>query len=60
MELTIKEPEQQKVMFRFDNDEPEQMAYIYKGGKFSLTIEHGSFKFEKDGKIFELYIEENK
>jgi hypothetical protein len=50
-------PEQKRVMFKFDDDEPEYINSIVKGGKFIIELQEGIISFEKDGKKFQIYIE---
>ncbi len=44
-------------MFKFDNDEPFQLAELESGADFHLAL-LSSIVFQKDGKRFELYIEQ--
>ena len=48
---------QRRVMFKFDDDEPMCVDSIFEGGEFTIKLKEGKIKFEKDGKMFELYIE---
>jgi hypothetical protein len=48
---------EQRVMFKFDEDEPMYLNSIYGEGEFILRLKEGKIKFEKDGKTFELYVE---
>jgi hypothetical protein len=50
-------PEQKRVMFKFDDDEPEHINSIVEGGKFIIELQEGIISFEKDGKKFQIYIE---
>jgi hypothetical protein len=55
--IIIPKEEQKKVMFKFDDNEPEQIGSIVGGDKFIIELKEGSINFEKDGKTFKLYIE---
>lgn len=48
-----------KVMFKFDNDEPQQIGTIEEGGEFTIKISSGSVGFAKGGKSFRIYIEKD-
>jgi len=50
-------PNQKKVMFKFDDDEPMHLNSIFEGGEFIIKLKEGKIKFEKGGKSFELYVE---
>lgn len=50
-------PNQKRVMFKFDNDEPKQLSSIFEGGEFVIKLKEGNIKFEKGDRSFELYIE---
>ena len=51
------ELEQRRVMFRFDNDEPTYLSSKNEGDAFIIELRNGIIQFEKDGKVFCLYIE---
>jgi len=50
-------PNQKRVMFKFDDDEPMHLNSIFEGGEFIIKLKEGKIKFEKGGKSFELYVE---
>ena len=50
-------PKQRRVMFKFDDDEPMHLNSIFEGGEFIIKLKEGKIKFEKGGKLFELYVE---
>jgi len=50
-------PNQKRVMFKFDDDEPIQLNSIFEGAEFIIKLKEGKIKFENGGKSFELYIE---
>lgn len=50
-------PKQKRVMFKFDDDEPIYLNSIFEGSEFIIKLKEGTIKFEKDGKLFELYVE---
>lgn len=50
-------PKQKRVMFKFDDDEPEHLTSIIGEGEFIIKLKEGKIKFEKGGKSFELYVE---
>jgi hypothetical protein len=50
-------PNQKRVMFKFDDDEPVHFNSIVENGKFIIELKQESLIFKKDGKTFMLYIE---
>lgn len=52
-------PKQKRVMFKFDDDEPMHLNSIFEGGEFIIKLKYGNIKFEKDGKTFEIYVEQH-
>ena len=55
--VSIEVNQQRRVMFKFDNDEPKHLNSISVDGSFIIELKKGHIKFEKDGKVFCLYIE---
>ncbi len=51
---------EKKVMFKFDNDEPVQVASLTKDETFTINLKEGEITFTKDGKSFKLYIGDGK
>lgn len=53
------EPKKQRVLFRFDNDEPHEIGTMDKGAEFSISLsEGGTIQFEKNGKTLTIYTED--
>lgn len=53
--------EKQKVLFRFDDDEPHEIGIMDKGAEFSISLsENGTIQFEKNGKTLTIYTEDIK
>jgi len=57
-ETKISIPEQKKVMFKFDDEDPQCLGFINKGESFILKVkEKGFIEFRNNDKVFKIYIE---
>jgi len=48
-----------KVMFKFDQDEPQQLANMDEGSEFTIVLKGGQINFtSKSGKVFSIFLED--